>query len=31
MMGRPLIADPELPKKLMENREEDVRPCIRCQ
>ena len=30
MMGRPLIADPELPKKLMENREEDVRPCIRC-
>ena len=30
MMGRPLIADPYLPKKLMENREEDVRPCIRC-
>ena len=30
MMGRPLIADPELPRKLMENREEDVRPCIRC-
>lgn len=30
MLGRPLIADPHLPKKLMENREEDVRPCIRC-
>ncbi len=30
MMGRPLIADPYLPQKLMENREEDVRPCIRC-
>lgn len=30
MMGRPLIADPYLPRKLMENREEDVRPCIRC-
>lgn len=30
MFGRPLIADPELPKKLMDNRVEDVRPCIRC-
>ena len=30
MLGRPLIADPYLPRKLMENREEDVRPCIRC-
>lgn len=30
MMGRPLIADPYLPKKLMEGRVEDVRPCIRC-
>lgn len=30
MLGRPLIADPYLPKKLMENRVEDVRPCIRC-
>ena len=30
MFGRPLIADPYLPKKLMENRVEDVRPCIRC-
>ena len=30
MLGRPLIADPELPKKLMDNRPEDIRPCIRC-
>ena len=30
MFGRQLIADPELPKKLMDNRVEDVRPCIRC-
>ncbi len=30
MFGRALIADPELPKKLMEDRPEDVRPCIRC-
>jgi len=30
MFGRPLIADPELPMKLMQNRREDVRPCIRC-
>lgn len=30
MFGRPLIADPELPNKLMEGRAEDVRPCIRC-
>lgn len=28
--GRALIADPELPNKLMENRYEDVRPCLRC-
>lgn len=28
--GRPLIADPDLPKKLMEGRREDIRPCIRC-
>lgn len=28
--GRALIADPELPNKLMENRPEDVRPCLRC-
>jgi len=29
-MGRTLIADPEIPKKLAEDRMEDVRPCIRC-
>ena len=28
--GRALIADPELPNKLMENRYEDIRPCLRC-
>lgn len=28
-MGRALIADPELPKKLSENRPEDIRPCVR--
>ena len=30
MMGRALIADPELPNKLMEGRVEDIRPCLRC-
>lgn len=30
MMGRPLIADPDLPNKLLFNKREDVRPCIRC-
>lgn len=30
MFARGLIADPDLPKKLMEGRREDVRPCIRC-
>lgn len=29
-MGRALIADPQLPNKLMEGRPEDVRPCLRC-
>jgi NADPH-dependent 2,4-dienoyl-CoA reductase/sulfur reductase-like enzyme len=29
-MGRALIADPELPKKVAEGRLEDIRPCIRC-
>lgn len=28
--GRRLMADPELPKKLMEGREEDIRPCLGC-
>ena len=30
MMGRPLIADPDLPNKLLEGRREDVRPCLLC-
>ena len=30
VIGRALIADPELPLKLMEDRREDVRPCLRC-
>ncbi len=30
MLGRALIADPDLPKKLMTGHREDVRPCIRC-
>ena len=29
-MGRKLLADPELPKKLTENRAGDIRPCIYC-
>ena len=29
MMGRAMIADPELPNKLLEGRREDVRPCLR--
>lgn len=29
-MGRRLLADPELPKKLMEGRYEDVAPCTAC-
>ncbi len=28
--GRALIADPELPRKLLEGRPEDIRPCLRC-
>lgn len=30
VFGRQLIADPELGRKLLENRVEDVRPCMRC-
>lgn len=30
MFGRPIIADPEMPNKLMNGNREDVRPCIRC-
>jgi 2,4-dienoyl-CoA reductase-like NADH-dependent reductase (Old Yellow Enzyme family)/thioredoxin reductase len=29
-IGRALIADPELPKKLKEERIKEIRPCIRC-
>jgi NADPH-dependent 2,4-dienoyl-CoA reductase/sulfur reductase-like enzyme len=29
-MGRKLLADPQLPRKLMEGREEDIKPCIYC-
>jgi 2,4-dienoyl-CoA reductase (NADPH2) len=29
-MGRKLLADPELPNKLIVNREADIRPCIYC-
>ncbi len=29
-MGRALLADPELPRKAMEERLEDIRPCIGC-
>jgi len=30
LMGRKLLADPELPSKLKEGRLEDIRPCIYC-
>ena len=30
-MCRPLLADPEMPKKYAEGREEERRPCLRCQ
>jgi len=30
MMGRPLLADPDLPNKLKNGQREDVRPCLRC-
>jgi 2,4-dienoyl-CoA reductase-like NADH-dependent reductase (Old Yellow Enzyme family)/thioredoxin reductase len=29
-IGRPLLADPELPKKAAEGWEEEIRPCIAC-
>ena len=29
-MGRPLLADPELPNKLRENRWDDICPCVYC-
>ncbi len=30
LMGRPLIADPEIPNKIFEDRLEDIRPCLFC-
>lgn len=30
-MCRPILADPEMPRKYALGREEDLRPCIRCQ
>ena len=29
-MGRPLLADPYLPQKIMEGKQDDIRPCIGC-
>ena len=29
-MCRPLMADPDMPRKYAENRPEDRRPCLRC-
>ena len=29
-MGRKLLADPELPRKLAEGREDEIRPCVYC-
>ncbi len=29
-MGRKLLADPDLPNKLMQGREDEIRPCIYC-
>ncbi len=29
-LGRALVADPFLPKKIIEGREQDIRPCLRC-
>jgi len=30
-MCRPLLADPDMPRKYAHGREDDVRPCLRCQ
>jgi len=30
VMGRPFLADPELTRKIMENRLDDIRHCVRC-
>jgi 2,4-dienoyl-CoA reductase-like NADH-dependent reductase (Old Yellow Enzyme family)/thioredoxin reductase len=29
-MARPLLADPYLPQKILDGREADIRPCVRC-
>lgn len=29
-LGRPLLADPEWPKKALDNRPKDIRPCVSC-
>jgi 2,4-dienoyl-CoA reductase-like NADH-dependent reductase (Old Yellow Enzyme family) len=29
-MARPLIADPDLPRKLLEGRNDEIRPCVAC-
>lgn len=29
-MCRPMIADPLMPKKILEDRQEDIRPCVAC-
>jgi 2,4-dienoyl-CoA reductase (NADPH2) len=29
-MGRPLIADPDLPRKALEGRVDEIRPCVAC-
>lgn len=30
LIGRAIVADPYMPKKVIENREDDIVPCIRC-
>ncbi|MDW2799802.1 FAD-dependent oxidoreductase [Clostridium boliviensis] len=30
LMGRPLIAEPEMANKILSNRRDEIRPCIRC-
>lgn len=30
MFGRPLIADPDIPRKLLNGKRDEIRPCIRC-
>ncbi|WP_097002390.1 FAD-dependent oxidoreductase [Lacrimispora amygdalina] len=30
LMGRPIIAEPEMANKILSNRRDEIRPCIRC-